>query len=481
MKTLQAIVALEWRRSRAVLLSCALLLMLLTLLGLASGWQHHQHQLDNATRLSNQHNASVAALAERSRKREAKLRKAGKPLSPDKNIYRNPAYVAQEGTPALLPEGPLALLSVGQSPLLPQSVKITLKDPALLETQENLQHPLQLWTGHFDLIFVWVYILPLLLIALSFDLTASEQQAGTLKMLLVQGGELTPLVIGKLLARFTMLVVLLALSGAVAVWGAQNLGLALPTARLGAMAAVLLVYGCGWLSLAALLNAWAWKPATIAATLAACWLTGAWLIPAAGEQLLQGLVPVPPRISYIQAYREASESVRQESSRLLGQYLEDHPELAGGADNRYAMLQLTKEAALAEAIRPVVQNYEARLQRQQAAGRWLSLLSPVALAEQTLMHLAGSDLARYQDFRRQSDAFQARWKAHFLPLIERNQALVSPDFGRLPEFAYAEPRLSSRAAELGLRVGLLLLLALGLGAWALQRYRRYAVVDESPL
>ncbi|MEZ0373793.1 MAG: DUF3526 domain-containing protein, partial [Candidatus Sericytochromatia bacterium] len=158
-------------------------------------------------------------------------------------------------------------------------------------------------------------------------------------------------------------------------------------------------------------------------------------------------------------------------------YMEDHPELSGGADNHYAMLQLAKEQALAKAIRPVVETYNARLQRQQQIARWLQYLSPVSVFETSLMQLAGSGAERQQDYRAQVTTFHADWHSYFLPLIQRNQALGPEHLAQLPQFRYRELGLRALAGALIPQILFLGLLAAGLLGLSLQRYRHYEVID----
>jgi hypothetical protein len=157
--------------------------------------------------------------------------------------------------------------------------------------------------------------------------------------------------------------------------------------------------------------------------------------------------------------------------------MEDHPELAGGADNRYAMLQLSKEQALAQAIGPVVANYQQQLHRQQQLARWMQYLSPVTVFESSLNQIAGSGLERQQDYSSQLTSLQAQWEQYFLPLIRSNQALQAEQFSSHPRFAYHELSLSRLLPALvpqGLFLGLLALLLLG---WSLQSYKRYQIIE----
>lgn len=470
----------ELRRLRSALIWLTGLLLIFSALALYSGAIQLKHQSNNANLIQVQEQEYRAKQSKRVTKRVKELKAKGKALSPDSKTYRNPANLAQHGTPAILPNGPLAVVSIGLSPLQAQSTQITLADPALLESQENLQHPLQLWTGHFDLVFVLVYLLPLLLIAISFDLTAGEQTSGNLKMLLVQGGGLQTLILGKLAARFAVLLGMLGLLSAMA-WGA-SLVVNQPFiwSRWGLLLLLSSCYGTFWLGLAALLNALRWRAANIAASLAAIWLLGVWVIPGSSQQVLQSLVPVPSRISFVQSYREATEKVRQESSQLLGKYMEDHPDLAGGADNEYALLQLSKEQAIAEAIRPVVNNYQGQLDQQQRVARWLQYLSPVTVFESALMQLAGSGPERQQDYKTQVQASHDQWQQYFMPAIKQNQSLMPDDFTRTPTFDYQELRLRNLSSVLLPETLFLALLAAVLLGYSLQLYRRYQIIESEP-
>lgn len=471
----------ELRRLRSSLIWLTGLLVVISALALYSGALHLRHQSTNANLIQVQEQEYQTKQIKRVAKRVKELKSKGKALSPDSKTFRNPANLAQHGTPAILPHGPLALVSIGLSPLQAQSTQVTLADPALLESQENLQHPLQLWTGHFDLAFVLVYLLPLLLIAISFDLTAGEQASGNLKMLLVQGGGLQSLILGKLAARKAVMLAMLGLLTAMAWTTSVALHQPFIWSRWGLIMLLSAAYGGLWLGLAALLNALRWRAANIAASLAAIWLLGVWVIPGSCQQLLQTLVPVPSRISFVQSFREATETARQESSKLLGKYMEDHPDLAaGGADNEYALLQLSKEQAIAQAIRPVVEGYQNQLERQQNVARWLTYLSPVTVFESAIMQLSGSGHERQQHYKTQVTGLHDQWQQHFMPAIQKNQSLLPEDFSRTPTFSYQELRISELSALL-LSEGLFLaLLAAGLLAYSLQRYRHYQVIESEP-
>ena len=77
---------------------------------------------------------------------------------------------------AVLPPTALATLAVGQSDLLPSYVKMTSDAKETVLATTELENPQRLLTGRFDLAFVLIYLYPLLILALTFNLLSSEKE-----------------------------------------------------------------------------------------------------------------------------------------------------------------------------------------------------------------------------------------------------------------------------------------------------------------
>ena len=135
---------------------------------------------------------------------------------------------------AVLEPGPLTALAVGQTDLLPwyYDVSIYTNESSLLQNGE-IENPLNLLVGRFDLAFVTVYLLPLLILALGFNVLSGEREQGTLALTLSQPVSVRSVVSAKLLFR-AILVIGLAL-GASAVGMLASAGSGRPGAsRCGA-------------------------------------------------------------------------------------------------------------------------------------------------------------------------------------------------------------------------------------------------------
>jgi len=88
---------------------------------------------------------------------------------------------------AVLAPGPLTALAIGQSDLLPyyHDVNIYTNESSFHQNGE-VENPLNLMVGRFDLAFAVVYLLPLLILALSFNVLSEEREQGTLALTLSQ-------------------------------------------------------------------------------------------------------------------------------------------------------------------------------------------------------------------------------------------------------------------------------------------------------
>src|SRR5690606_2719667 len=99
---------------------------------------------------------------------------------------RDPHLVAREHgrVVAALPHVSWASIAVGQRDLLPQSIVVNSEARLGDAGAEDSGSLARRVNGAFDLAFVMVYLLPLLVISLSFDLIGAERERGTLAMVL---------------------------------------------------------------------------------------------------------------------------------------------------------------------------------------------------------------------------------------------------------------------------------------------------------
>jgi ABC-2 type transport system permease protein len=473
---LWTIIRHEWRvLRREIILAAVLLGLCLFLAGLNGGYQLQMIQ-ESQTTLAQKEAQRLGKEIAKARSEEATFLIEGQPLTRYGKSARNPFKVAQKGSQAILPPGPLAGLVLGQTDLQPLATQITLTHVENLPRQEQLNHPLSLFLGQFDLAFVIIWLLPLFILGLSFDILASEQENGSLRMLLSQPLTLQELALGKILLRAGVLTSVIIL-GLILVSIGQGLNLLNPIilSRWLSLLGISLIYGACWFALALWVNSRKRAAATQATILALFWLAVLFVLPASLNLGISALYPLPSRVAFTQATAKASEKVRNASSQLLGKYFEDHPELNSSKrdEAEFNLLQLAKEDLIGQEISPVVASFRQQLEKQRQVLERLQFLSPALATQAAFTRLSGTGHERLSHYRAGVEAHQNMWRDWFTPRIRENQAVWVKDYANLPVYHWQEPAPKG----LGLIALYLALLAMLLTVLAWRDFHTYEVVD----
>lgn len=384
---------------------------------------------------------------------------------------RSTELVANErGTYAVASTAPLAALTVGESDRQPSHYRITarLREAQLTATQ--LEHPLAMLVGHLDLAFVVVVLLPLSLIALGFDMTASERRAGTLGLLLARPVRLRDVVVGKLVTRSLVVLAMVgvAMAGALGLsaWSTETL------VRLSWWGAFALAYAAFWLGLTACVDARGRSAPVQALTLVAVWLGTVVLLPGAIELTARVVRPSPSGPQLATAVRAATHATAVETGRQLGPFLEDHPASGVGrvGMQQYAALQEAREASMARRLRPTLAAFETQRAARRAFLARLRYLSPAMLAQFAFADIAGTSDARQQAFDEQAARFQQSWKAFFGPRLLEARPLDVGDYAEIPSFTFLEEPDGAIVRRIALPLTVLVCGSSGLFVLALRRY-----------
>lgn len=418
----------------------------------------------NGLRVAKQHRETAVAISRDATEFRNQVRQT---LQQQRAI--DPRAVAGRGATAVLPPAPLPLLAIGQSDLSPSYETVVLWRLATPgDDRAELENPSHLLAGRFDLAFVLVWLFPLCLVALLYDLLAGDREAGTLRLGLSQGVSagrwLTHRALGRALPVLALAVLATAATGLVAGWGWFS--------RLWIALAMVLAYGLFWVLLAAAVNAVARTAAGAAAALGASWVLLVLIAPTLLNVIVESLYPTPSRPELVAAARRASGEAEQRGGDLLNSFYRDHPELAPtGQQADLAAQQLTVQEEVGRAIEPVRQKFDQQLARQQATvSRW-RFLSPAMTLQEALTDLAGTGYWRYRTFREQVQEFKQTVSDFYAPKIHRGEAFTLSDYDRLPRFAIREERATAwlGRASAGL-IGMLALAGL-LCAWTQRRLR----------
>ncbi len=380
---------------------------------------------------------------------------------------------------ALLEPAPLAALSIGQRDLYPFYFRVSTMSAQDFIYKDEIENPFNLLTGRFDAAFVIIYLLPLVILAVSYNLLSSEKEAGTLQITLAQAVKTSDIVWGKIAARaafINALMILLSLVGAainrVDFFDGETL------LRLNLWSAAIVIYSGFWFALAAFVNLRGASSAANATVLAGAWLFLVVIIPAFLTVFVSQVYPAGSRLEFVNAERRQRAKYTAQNHELLENYYLENPEhrpekpitddfLPGW----HAAQKLRDKTNL-----PLLLGYEERLTAQNALADKLRFLSPSLAMQSVLNDLAATDFERQQSFFRQVIEFHHQWQDYFLPKIFRGERLKSTDYNNFPEFEFREQPLSQTVNRVLLSFGMILLTSFGVVFFARRTLKNYAPV-----
>jgi len=417
----------------------------------------------NGSRLAHRQREVASAFAQDSAQFQSQLRDilGNQPV--------DPKALAGRGTTAVLSPASLPLLATGQSDMLPSHETVVLwKLTAPADTRSELENPSHLMAGRFDLAFVLVWLYPLFLLALVYDLMAGDREAGTLRLALAQG--ITPWrwmtlrVLARALPMLTLAVLGTLAAGFIRSEGAGP--------RLVLALAVVLAYGVFWMALAVAVNAVARSAASAATALGGAWVLLVLVVPTLLNVAVETLYPTPSRPELVAAGRKASGEAEKRGGELLNSFYRDHPELAPpGQQADFAAQHLTVQNEVGRAVEPVRRKFDAQLERQQTlVGRW-RFLSPAIAAHEALTDLAGTGYWRHRTFREQVGGLQQAVSEFFTPRIHKREPITMADFDKLPRFEFREEPTHVWIGRVVASLAGMLALAGLLGVWAWRSLR----------
>lgn len=408
----------EWRllcRSRLAMAGLLLLLALSTL-AVVSGLREVSRQQQAIARLADLQQAELAAQQE-------KLARRGDP-----GAVAYYTFLATWDSPA-----PAAFLALGLRDTAPYVLRVrALALQAQLHEGEAFNPELAL-AGRFDFAFVLVYLVPLLLIALLYDLVSGERQAGRLAMLLALPGAGPRLWLRRAGLRAGSIIACLVVP---LLGGAWASGMSL--AAIAVVLAAVLAYVVFWTGLALLVATRGRGSTANTTALMCCWAVLTLVLPAAGNALLAQAIPVRQGVELMLAQRQVvhgawdlpREATMQRFFRTHPQWQATAPLPAGFHWKWYYAFQHLGDESVAQ---EAAAYREGLLARQ----RWTERLGGVlpGVGVQAILHrVAATDLPAQLAYQDQVAAFHERLRHFYYPFLFHDTRFTREDFARLPRF-----------------------------------------------
>lgn len=367
---------------------------------------------------------------------------------------------------------PLAVVSLGVSDTRPNYARITrFSSPFDTRNKPELINPEQLMSGHFDLAFVLVFLSPLLLLLLSFDILGYERDEGMLPLIRLQAGSLAAWVGLRVGFQWSLAFAATAALWLLAAWASASWS---PSLWLGLLLSG--VYLLFWSGLILLVLSMRQGLSFNALTLAILWMVVSILLPAAANLWGQAQYPHDYSTEITDAQRADRYALyEKEAEELEPQLLEVFPEARHSAymqdtvrdpliDRNYydAAGLLLNEAASAEAVAT-----EAGRERLARHSAWFN---PAYAMQMGLDAVAGNGSDAYRTFNADISAAVKAKVVQLLDFALAKEPMGADEFQVLRQTVGPNPHYAGQVPGRSWLVLLLYgLVAGGIGAWRLRQ------------
>lgn len=335
-----------------------------------------------------------------------------------------------------LPTAPLALLSAGQAEGYPAAASISpFVDPYSIfdAHMSGLESPSVLAAGRFDLAFVVVMLLPLMLIAATYDFWSRDVENGSARFQLAQPVRPAQLILSRAAVRGGSVLVASTLIAATLLSVAE----ASASAELGLFMLVMLAYGLFWIALTVLINLFVRASTAAALASGTAWLVIVVLLPAAVAAAVGIAAPRPSVLAHTNAARAAGLAVRAENLDAARAAAKQESGRAYPATLWHSRGEIQQRDALLE---PLHRAHAEEWRQHRSLAEQLRFLSPAVVAQDALDRIAGTDAGRALSFQDQARSFAVHARRLAFDWMDQDRLLTLADYdGGLPRFAFVEP------------------------------------------
>lgn len=369
------------------------------------------------------------------------------------DIYRNPATPLQllsglGESYAIMPSVAPAPLALGQSDILPSYLQVSSRSEIDFVYDADIENPWRLSVGHFDAAFVIVYLLPLLIFGLGYNLLSAEREQGTLWLLSAQPVSLVTIVLGKAATRAV------AFAAPISILPLAALMLFRPSSEESRVLVASLVwsglacaYGLFWLSVAVVVNSLGRSSAHNAIALVGAWVVLVLVAPLALDLAVDVIRPTATRIDMVERLHRANDAAARRFADLdrtdYDARRDPRPKNGKVTIQPTTFRHLYMQKDVSETMEPWMKEFEEQLDRRQELVDSFRFLSPAATTSEAMSEIAGANLTRFRRLQRLASDFYRQRLAFALPKILSGSPLTEADLRSAPSFVWTEEQSDS--------------------------------------
>lgn len=369
------------------------------------------------------------------------------------------------------PQG-LATLSVGQRDVNPYYQKVKSSVNFLDNENVELSNPFTLFTGNFDLAFVLVYLLPLLIIALCYNVFAEELEKGTYALLRIQSQGVFKVINAKLAFRLVLAVTITLLLSLLGFWVSSGIGQVSVTGIMLWCYASLLYVGF-WVSVCYFVVQLKRNAVVSALSLLGIWLFFLVLLPSLANTYVAVAKPTPLRADLASYQRHVSEEIWSTKPQLLADtFNRNNPQYnstinpAKDSTRNGERFVVAYYDLLERKVSSYAKKIDQEIRERNRLSDQISLINPSVSLQYLYNEVAHSGRADYLSFQQQISQFQRVWRHH---LYQRQLAEINfkkEELAQLPKFKREVKTNLFKVMAHSVPIWVALFLFLFLGLWA---------------
>jgi len=338
---------------------------------------------------------------------------------------------------------PLSALSIGQSDVHPTVKRITIKTFEAQKFDTDLVNPMNLQSGNLDLSFVIIYLFPLLVIVLTFNVISEETESGTWHLIATQAPSKLKFIISKLSIRLILLFLVLLFLFCTA----KFIGNIPINSNFLSMLGLSILYIIFWFTISYFVILYKKSSGFNALLLLSIWLILIMLLPAGVNGYISSKYPLPEALSTAIAQRDGYHT-KWDTDKLatIKKFYQHYPQFKkyGYPTDGfnwlwyYAMQQMgdddskEQQDALGKKI-----NLRERSSKQIAS------IIPNMHIQLVFNQLAGTSMNQHMDYLRDTKVFHEKLRLFFYPKIFNKQEANAIDWNQFtPEYYKNEADLT---------------------------------------
>ena len=332
---------------------------------------------------------------------------------------------------------PWAALFTGESPEHNWNLRVRLLALYGQLYASEIQHYDNTVLSGFDLGFLWVYLLPIIIGLLCVNIIADEKNSGRWPLLRGQARSLSHFLYGRLTIYFLLLALL---NGAILLFATAMLDITVDR-KWAAIFKLLLVYQFFWFAVATAIARGERSAGFNVLSYSGVWLTAAFLLPGLHYLKQMNSEELDTGIAIVMEQREQmNDSWDRDKNADFAQFLQKNPQWRHTTPlpeafhwKWYYAMQDMSDAAVQKNVETLK---ELRVHAYQIANRW-AWLSPVMSFQQSLNSAAGTHGRAHQDYLDKVTEYHGQLKAFYYPHYFFEQPFPREKLSEIPRMQHA--------------------------------------------